>query len=318
MKEVLSNYGISIVDARYMQDNIATIYLLKQQGKIVIIETGTSRSLPYVAAALEEQNLSFKDVDYIIPTHIHLDHAGGAGALMKLCKNAKLVVHPRGARHMVDPSRLIQGTIAVYGEEQFNKLYGNIVPVAVDRIIDPSDNFILDFNNRELKFIHTPGHANHHFCIWDKLSKTMFTGDMLGVSYREFDRGTEVFIFPTTTPVQFNPDEMIKSIDKVMSYQPEYLCLTHFGAIKPNASVIKQLKSRIFKMVSIAKKYYVEEDNQAKIEHKIMQYLQQELKKMGVQDFNFCEQKLKNDVILNAQGLVCWQEKLSKTKGLIN
>ena len=305
--------GIRVIDTGYIRKEMAAIYLVRQGNEIAIIETGTKHSIPNIQQALEKDGLNFSSVAYIIPTHVHLDHAAGAGELMKLCPNAQLVIHPRGARHMVDPSKLIAGTVAVYGQEKFNQLYGDIVPIISSRIIEADDNFVLDFGGRELKFIDTPGHAKHHFCVWDKLSGAMFTGDTFGVSYREFDTKDGVFIFPTTTPTQFEPEELIKSISKIMEYKPKYVCLTHFGAIKPSNKVVRQLIDSINCMSNIAKKYYAQEHSEEKIRNAIMQYLLQILQQVGVSNLDFCKEKLTNDVALNTQGLIYWQHKLASS-----
>ena len=311
--EELGN-GISAIDSGYLGNDIAAIYLLRQNDEVAIIETGTKHSLPYINRALEKEGLSYSNVSYIIPTHVHLDHAAGAGVLMSLCTNAKLAIHPRGARHMVDPSKLIAGTMAVYGEEKFNQLYGELMPIDFDRMIEADDGFILDFCGRELKFIDTPGHARHHFCVWDKLSGAMFTGDTFGVSYREFDTKDGVFIFPTTTPTQFEPAELIKSIAKIMEYKPKYVCLTHFGAIKPTKRVVKQLIDSINCMSNIAKEYYGQQHSEEKMSGAIMQYLLKQLEQTGISNLDFCKEKLTNDVALNTQGLIYWQHKLASNQ----
>jgi glyoxylase-like metal-dependent hydrolase (beta-lactamase superfamily II) len=310
--EELGN-GISVIDSGYLGNDIAAIYFLRQNDQIAIIETGTKHSLPNINKALEKKGLSYSNVSYIIPTHVHLDHAAGAGVLMSLCKNAKLVIHPRGVRHMIDPSKLVVGTKAVYGEDKFNQLYGNLMPIDCDRIIEADDGFILDFCGRELKFIDTPGHARHHFCVWDKLSGAMFTGDTFGVSYREFDTRDGVFIFPTTTPTQFEPAELVQSITKIMEYKPQYLCLTHYGAIKPNKKVVEQLIDSIYYMSNIAKKYYGQPHSEEKVSGAIMQYLLKKLELTGFSDLDFCKEKLANDVSLNTQGLLYWQHKLTSS-----
>ncbi len=303
--------GISLLDARYIQEDIAAVYLLRQADEVAIIETGTKYTLPHIEKALNQQGLSFADVAYVIPTHVHLDHAAGAGMLMDVCDNAKLVIHPYGARHMIDPSKLIAGTIAVYGEEKFQQFYGEIVPVDGNRVIEAGDGFTLDFNGRILEFLDTPGHARHHFCVWDKLSQSMFTGDTFGLSYREFDVGDAVFIFPTTTPVQFDPEALIASIERIASYQPKQVCLTHFGAIEPTPSVVAQLKEGVRYFSDLAREYANHAQAQTMIESSMMDYLLQGLQNMGVKDRGFCEHKLKNDVALNTQGLIYWQQNLS-------
>ena len=303
--------GISVIDSGYFSNDFAAIYLIKENNKVAIIETGTSFSVSNVQKALEKIHLSFVDVAYIIPTHVHLDHAGGAGELMKQCQNASLIVHPRGARHMIDPTKLIAGAMAVYGKQKFKKLYGEIIPIEASRVIEAVDNFILDFDGRELKFIDTPGHAKHHFCIWDKQTESMFTGDTFGISYRDLDHKDEIYIFPSTSPVQFDPEELIKSIHKIMKYKPKRVCLTHFAAIRPTQKVVKQLISGIHFVSNLAKKYATEGDAEKVIQEKMMNYFLEGIEKIGVKDFDFCRERLELDVKINTLGLIYWQQNIS-------
>ena len=303
--------GISVIDSGYFSKDFAAIYILRQGNEVAIIETGNKYSATNVQKALKMDGLSFSDVTYIIPTHVHLDHAGGAGELMNRCKNAQLIVHPRGARYMIDPSKLIEGAMAVYGEVNFKKLYGEITPIESTRVIEADDNFVINFNGRELKFIDTPGHARHHFCIWDELTGSMFTGDTFGVSYREFDKEKEVYIFPSTSPVQFDPEALIKSIEKLITYRPKRVCLTHFSAIEPSNKVVDQLIDGIYFVSNLAKKYASKDDAELIIHDEMMSYFLEELEKIGFEDLNFCRERLKLDVKINTQGLIYWQQKIS-------
>ena len=298
--------GISVIDSEYYSKDFAAIYLLKQKNKVAIIETGTNYSVPLVKGALANIGLSFSDVSYIIPTHVHLDHAGGAGLLMKQCQNATLVVHPRGARHLIDPSKLVAGAKAVYGEEKFIEYYGEIIPIDSHRVIEADDNFILDFDGRELKFIDTPGHAKHHFCIWDKDTKSMFTGDTFGISYRDLDMDSEVYIFPSTSPVQFDPDALIKSINRIMEFRPERVCLTHFSAIKPTQEIADQLIDGIHFVSNLTKKYISHKDAESIIFNEMMSYFLNGLGKIGNQDKDYCSERIELDVKINTQGLIYW------------
>ena len=303
--------GISVIDSGYFSKDFAAIYLLRQGNEVAIIETGNKYSATNVQKALKMDGLSFSDVAYIIPTHVHLDHAGGAGELMNRCQNAQLIVHPRGARHMINPSKLIEGAMTVYGEENFNKLYGEIIPIDSSRVIEADDNFILDFEGRELKFIDTPGHARHHFCVWDKQTESMFTGDTFGISYRDLDKENEVYIFPSTSPVQFDPEALIKSIYKIMEYKPQRVCLTHFAAIKPTQKVVDQLIDGIHFVSNLAKKYATENDAELIIQDEMMNYFLKGIEKIGNDDLEFCRDRLKLDVEINTQGLIYWQQKIS-------
>ena len=301
--------GIKVIDSGYYSKDFASIYILRQDDKVAIIETGNYFSVSNIQKALEKDGLSFSDVAYVIPTHVHLDHAGGAGQLMKQCKDAKLIVHPRGARHMIDPQKLIAGATAVYGEKKFKELYGDIIPIEANKVIEAEDNFLLDFEGRELKFIDTPGHAKHHFCIWDKQTGTMFTGDTFGISYRDLDKDGEVYIFPSTSPVQFDPKALVESINKIMEYNPHRVCLTHFSAIKPSKQVVEQLIDGIKFVSNLAKKYATHNDAELIIREKMMEYFLKGLSKIGVADLNFCRKRLELDVKINTQGLIYWQQK---------
>jgi len=306
--------GISVIDAQYVQAGVASIYLIAQGKKISIIETGTAHSVPYILRALEEIGFTSDDVDYVIPTHIHLDHAAGAGHLLMQCANAKLVIHPRGAPHMIDPERLEAGTMAVYGEEKYRQLYGKLKPIAAQRVIIAEDGFELDFNGRLLRFIDTPGHALHHFCIVDQQSEGIFTGDTFGLAYKEFATSAGEFIFATTTPVHFDPDAMLASIDKLLALKPKFMYLTHFGMIKPTDAVVAQLIKSIHAFVAIAHtEKEVSEGRVARIEQKMMQWLLDQLEGIDcAYTVEECREKLALDCYLNAQGLDVWLKRLQR------
>ena len=300
--------GISVIDSEYYSKDFAAIYLLKQKNKVIIIETGTNYSVPHVKEALSQIGLSFSDVSYVIPTHVHLDHAGGAGLLMMQCQNAALVVHPRGARHLIDPSKLVAGAKAVYGENKFKEYYGEIFPIDANRVIQADDNFILDFDGRELRFIDTPGHARHHFCIWDKATKSMFTGDTFGISYRDLDHQDELYILPSTSPVQFDPEALIQSINRIMEFKPERVCLTHFSAIKPTKKATNKLIESIHFVSNLAIKYAEKDDSESIIYKKMMNYFLEGLNEIGFQNNDYAKDRLSLDVLINTQGLIYWQK----------
>jgi len=300
--------GISVIDSEYYSKDFAAIYLLKQKNKVIIIETGTNYSVPYVKEALSQIGLSFSDVSYVIPTHVHLDHAGGAGLLMMQCQNAALVVHPRVARHLIDPSKLVAGAKAVYGENKFKEYYGEIFPIDANRVIQADDNFILDFDGRELRFIDTPGHARHHFCIWDKATKSMFTGDTFGISYRDLDHQDELYILPSTSPVQFDPEALIQSINRIMEFKPERVCLTHFSAIKPTKKATNKLIESIHFVSNLAIKYADKNDSESIIYKKMMDYFLEGLNEIGFQNNDYAKDRLSLDVLINTQGLIYWQK----------
>ena len=224
--------GISAIDSEFIRPHATSVHLIVERGRAAIVDTGSNHAVPAVIEALAKKGLAPGDVDYVVLTHIHLDHAGGAGLLMTRLPNARLTVHPRGARHIADPRRLIEGTIAVYGEEAARRLYGDIVPVPAARIIETPHGARLSLNGRQLAFIDTPGHARHCVCMVDGRTGHIFAGDTFGLSYRELDVDGKCFIFPTTSPVQFDPPMLHRSIDVLASYGPGAIYVTHYSQVR--------------------------------------------------------------------------------------
>lgn len=304
------DHGISAIDSGYYRPGLAAIHLIVEGSVAALVDTGTFFSVPRVMEVLCQKNISPEDVSYVFLTHIHLDHAGGAGEFMCRFPNAELVVHPRAVRHMVDPSRLIKSTIAVYGEEKFRRMYGEIRPVDASRIVEAADNFQIKMNGRTLFFIDTPGHARHHFCIFDEKSRSFFTGDTFGVSYREFDVDGMEFVFPTTTPVQFDPLAAHHSLDRIMSYDPKYAFLTHYSRIGNLTHHAAMLHDLIDDYVTIASNAYNQRaDGDILLVKELGELLAQRVRLHGcILPQNKIHDLLSMDVNLNAEGLKCWFE----------
>lgn len=226
--------GITLVDTGYLRPGTAAAYVVRGSRSAAVVETATTPCAPRILEALAAARVKPEDVSHVIVTHVHLDHAGGAGTLMRALPRAKLVVHPRGARHMVDPAKLVAGTMEVYGEEAFRRLYGEIVPVPEDRVVEAPDGFEVDLGSRPLRAVEAPGHARHHFVLHDPASRGFFTGDAFGLSYRETDSAAGAFMFPTTTPVQFDPPALHGTLDRMLAEKPERMYLTHFGMVAGN------------------------------------------------------------------------------------
>jgi hydroxyacylglutathione hydrolase len=224
-------FGISAIDSGYQRPRLDAIHLVVEGDRAAVIDTGVNSSVPRVLDALRGKGLRPEQVDYVILTHIHLDHAGGAGLLLSQLPNARLTVHPRGARHMIDPGRLIASTIAVYGAEEARRTFGDIVPVPRERVIETAHGSSLRLNGREFAFFETPGHARHHVCVLDARSGHLFAGDTFGLSYRELDCRGRQFAFPTTSPTQFDPDAAHCSLDLIRGLQPGAIYVTHYSQV---------------------------------------------------------------------------------------
>ncbi|MED1725765.1 MBL fold metallo-hydrolase [Brevibacillus parabrevis] len=215
-------------------------YVIAEE-QLTLVETGPSPSVPYIVAGLHKLGFSPEQVKYIIVTHIHLDHAGGAGLFLRECPQAKIVVHPKGARHLVDPSRLIAGAKAVY-QDDFNRLFDPIVAIPEERILVRKDGDTLPIGpNCALEFLDSPGHANHHFSIYDPVSRGMFTGDTAGVFYPQLQKDGLHFVLPSTSPNQFDPQAMLASIERFRKRELQRIYFGHFGMTEEVEDVYRQV-----------------------------------------------------------------------------
>src|SRR5580698_3048961 len=212
--------GITAVDTEYVRPGLAAAHIIRQADAAAFVDVGTNYSVPHLLAALQELQISREAVEYLFITHVHLDHAGGAGLLLHSLPNALVVVHPRGAPHLIDPGKLIAASKLVYGDELYRQLYGELIPIDPRRVITCADLQTFDLRGRRFQVLYTPGHALHHYCLVDLAHHNLFTGDTFGLSYREFDTAQGALGVPTTTPTQFDPAQLIESIDRLMATEP--------------------------------------------------------------------------------------------------
>ena len=316
MKAAAETAGITVVDTHYHRPHFAASYLLTGDGSAAFIDVGTTRSQQYLLHALHGQGLGPADVSHIVLTHIHLDHAGGAGDLLQLCPNACVIVHPQGAPHLVDPAKLISASIAIYGEQLFDQLYGTITPVAAERLLSLADGERLDVAGRCLHFFDTPGHARHHYCIWDPGSRSIFTGDTLGLAYPELQKpGRRPFLIPTTSPAAFEPEALQASINRVLALKPATLYPTHFGGVPADPDSIHSLLSQIGKHAACGQAS--SDLDEAELQEKIgdifyrawCDYTDDTPDKAWLLDL------LAADIELNAQGVKIWAQRQRRRQG---
>ena len=310
MNESLSRslgFGITCIDASYIRDGLACFYLVEQDGECAIIETGTSHSAGNLRQVMAGRGLAPEQVRYVIPTHVHLDHAGGAGTMMAEFPNARLLIHPRGAQHMIDPGKLIASARGVYGEEQFRQLYGQILPIAPHRVREIDDGETVSLGSRKFEFRHTRGHANHHFCIWDEMSRGWFSGDMFGISYPWFRFDSGDFLMPATTPTQFDPDAYLASLELLAGYQPERAYLTHYGELPYTKDLSVLLAQQVMAYRDLAPAH---QGNNAALEQALSDYSLGLLRKYdAVTPDSDLRKLLAFDMDLNAQGLEVWLQR---------
>lgn len=298
--------GVSCIDTELFRPGLASCYLVIDGDEAAFIDTGTRNSVPLLLQVLTAHQLSPEQVRWVMPTHVHLDHAGGAGALLQHLPNAGLLVHERGAAHMINPQKLQAGSLAVYGEARYETAFGTLVPVPESRVQIVKDGDVVSLGERVLAIIDSPGHARHHYVVWDPETRGLFCGDSFGVSYPELNNGTRPFIFPPTTPVQFDPDAWHKTIDRLMAYAPEYVYLTHFGRHHHADKLAPDLHAQIDAYVEFALKQN-QGGSDVNLAETLMQHSLDELssRQAGLET-TVIRKLLSGDMDLNAQGLRHW------------
>lgn len=302
--------GIFCIDTGFHRPRFDAAYLLVHGSRAAFVDTGTSFALPRLLGALDALGVPRDAVEWVIPTHVHLDHAGGAGTLMRALPQARLWVHPRGARHMVDPGALVQGAIGVYGEAEVQRSYGEIVGVDATRVVTSDTTPTIDVGGRPLAAIDTPGHARHHHCLWDAQSRGWFTGDTFGLAYPEFvhpQRGP--WMLPTTTPVQFEPDALRASIARLLDAQPQNIYLTHYGRVTDPPARAAQLLTVLDEMVAIGLALREAPDRETGLRSELAALHARSLQAHGLPADARAAELLALDVELNAQGVAIWLDR---------
>lgn len=308
-----SDFDIHTIDTGFHRPHFDAAYLVVDEGVAALVDSGINASLPMVLATLAQRGLAVDDVRYLILTHVHLDHAGGAGQLMQCLPNATLIVHPRGARHMIDPTALIAGASAVYGSDEVQRTYGDLVAVPPERVQTVADGERIRIGRRELEVFDAPGHARHHIVIHDPAAAAFFTGDTFGLSYREFDTAQGPWIMPTSTPVQFEPEPLKQSIARMMRASPQRMYLTHYGRVEAPQRLAALLAVQIDAMVEIAQtsnRRYAGSDRHKAICEGLTRLYLDGLAAHGVRlGEDAIRSLLAMDIELNAQGLASWLDR---------
>ena len=302
--------GVYAIDTGFQRPRFDAAYLLVQDGRAAFVDNGTNHALPRHLGALDALGLSRDAVDYVIPTHVHLDHAGCSGVLMRELPAATLWVHPRGAKHLIDPSALIESALAVYGPEEMARSYGTIVGVDEARVRTTHDGMDLMLGSRRLHFIDTPGHARHHHCIWDETTRGWFTGDTFGISYRDFDvPGRGAWIKPTHPPTQFEPDALRESLARMVAFDPQCVYLTHFGRVPDPRRLARQILQLLDEVIDIGHRQRRAPDRHAVLRDELAALYAASLRAHGVDVTPATMELLSMDVELNAQGLGGWLDR---------
>jgi glyoxylase-like metal-dependent hydrolase (beta-lactamase superfamily II) len=227
---------------------IASCLLEGGSGGVTLIDPGPGTSLDGLRTALAAHGRGFEDVDTILLTHIHLDHAGGTGAILRVRPDIRVFVHERGAPHVIDPSRLMASASRLYGNDM-ERLWGEMVPVPRENVHVLRGGECIRAAGRELRVEYTPGHASHHVSYFDPETRTAFAGDTAGIRV-----GEPLYVVPPTPPPDVDFEAWDASIDRLLAWQPERLFLTHFAAFEEPREHLAELRARSREWVGLAER----------------------------------------------------------------
>ncbi|MBM4233074.1 MAG: MBL fold metallo-hydrolase [Gammaproteobacteria bacterium] len=302
-------HGIHAIDTEYHQPLFDAVHLIVEGDRAAFVDCGTAHSVPRLLDALDELGIARANVDWLLLTHVHLDHAGGAGQLLQVLPNARAVLHPRGAPHMIDPRKLIEASVAVYGRDNYDRLYGELLPIDARRAFETQDGQRLQLGKREFEIMHTPGHALHHQAFFDLGSNSIFTGDTFGLSYRALDVDGRAFVVPTTSPSQFDPAQLIDSVRRIAARRPQAAFLTHYARItgleRIAVDLVRMIEAHV--QVALAHEALPAAAARKKIRAGIKEIIHGELRRFGsTVAESTAELWLDGDVELNTDGLLAW------------
>jgi len=303
---------ITLIDGFDMDiPNRTGTYVIAEE-ELTLVETGPSPSLKYIKKGLETLGFTLDDVKYVIVTHIHLDHAGGAGLLLQECPNAKVVVHPRGERHLIDPSKLAAGARAIYGDS-FSEIYDPIIPISADRLLVKTEGDTLEIGpDCTLKFYNTPGHSKHHFSVYDPVSNGMFTGDTAGVRYEQLiQEGIDLYL-PTTSPNHFNPKDMEESIGRFREMNIDRVYFGHFGMTEQPDGALQQVLEWLDIFVEEGEQVMAEGIGYDELASRMLAKVKSHLRTKGIPDEHEIYIILNLDMQISALGIVDYFQKMKQ------
>ena len=245
MSDLITNVapGIKMLDQTVAWPGFINPYLIEGDKK-AIIDIGPTKTVPGVLSTLAQTGVKPEEIDYLILTHIHLDHGGGSGLALKSLPNAKVVLHPRGIKHLAEPQALWKASIEVLGD--LAREYGELTPIPLEKMIPAQDHMKLDMGRGlVLEMIFTPGHAAHHLCIFEQKNKAVFAGDAAGVPTGG--------VLRVTSPPPFRLEEYIGSINLLIALQPKILCFAHRGFKKNAVQMLEASKAKTYLWYEIAR-----------------------------------------------------------------
>jgi glyoxylase-like metal-dependent hydrolase (beta-lactamase superfamily II) len=242
--------GLDYADLHFLgrPEIIATAIVRGPEG-VALIDPGPGTTLATLREALKQKGIAFADIRQLLLTHIHLDHAGATGALVRENGSIEVLVHERGAPHMADPAKLLASATRLYGEAEMKRLWGEFIAVPAGNLRSLKGGETIATANRELHVAWTPGHASHHVSYFDTASRIAFGGDTAGIR-----RGTGNYVMPPTPPPDIDLEAWRESEERILAWAPDMLFMTHFGPFHGAPLQFQQLRDNIDQWSGIVKR----------------------------------------------------------------
>ena len=313
MTATVAGHGISEIaeglyrfDTGYVRTGHTACYLVVDGGRAAIVDTGVVGNVAGLLDTLDCLGIGPEGVDYVMPTHVHLDHAGGAGALMAALPRAQLGIHPSGAGHMADPAALEAGVRDLYGDAFFDAHYAPLTPVAQERIHPLEDEAEVRIGGRRLQILHTPGHAWHQFSVLDVSSNSLIAGDAFGAGYHGFGEAGDPFLVPVSPPSQFKPDPYRQTLARIRALKPARVLPAHFPVVEAVDAGAERLEAMLDAGIEAARAAESVPDLESRLVDVWAAWLPEGITREA------CRDAYGLDIWLSAEGLWHWREKERK------
>lgn len=293
--------GIQAIDTQMGgREQVTSAYLLEAE-EPAIVETGPSTCLETLAEGLGQLGIGPDDLAHIVVTHIHLDHAGGAGAVAARFPKATVWVHERGAPHLADPSRLVASAERVYGEDRLRELFGSVDPVPAQRLRAIKDDDVISLGDRRLEVMYTPGHASHHVALADSRTGGIFVGDALGVFLPDVR-----ILRPATPPPEFDLEVAIRSVERIEDRHPPTVLFSHFGPAEEVGHLCSLAVSRMRKWASLVEEVLARTDRLEEVVQHLRKGTESDARAAGAERQAAIEDRyeLLSSYQMNAMGLM--------------
>ncbi|MGH2711620.1 MAG: MBL fold metallo-hydrolase [Actinomycetota bacterium] len=298
--------GIRAIDSLMCGREQVTSCYLVEATELALIETGPATSVDAVRAGLADLGVGPNDLAHIVVTHIHLDHAGGAGSLAPHFPGAKVWVHERGAPHLEDPTKLMASAVRVYGEENLMRMFGAVEPLPADRLRPVAGGDRISLGDRELEAIYTPGHASHHVALRDSNTGVIFVGDAMGVFLPDVG-----VLRPASPPPEFDLEQAIESIGFISDREPPAILFSHFGPAPDVAELCDLAISRLRRWTDVVREALGHSEELSAVVTRLRKGTEDELPAPGTEGFKEIEDRyeLLSSYEMNAMGLIRYLKK---------